>query len=459
MRRCAPAPPAPRPAFAPPAPSPFPRPRLERSSRRLGGRRRARGPGAPRLTPGCRGNAQILPEKKADKKALADIPIPHIENVKSYAADYKPAHKVNMAYSRTVPCYALVENFVEYDLDSEDEAWLEEYNSRNMRLDEEKLEVMIHKLEACNHEATQTAFALAGASSVERNSAAAVKTTGHLSRNMAFDALRAATGCRYAVLSAVMGYWKGKRERAGKPLLRRYQAPTLASNTDPFSVFRPREKTNRPQTRRKRENDMQSFEKMKDLRQNLDSARELLELLVKRERRKRDILACECDAQLFQVREHHEPKNLHGQIEEKMMAEFRATQRKLQETESKMFKRDVSYASGLKRGSGLGDDKKNKKKKLRPWQKVLQSPMPPAPAPVEVEMLFSQPLDWDRLKGVDLPKEVKRAGTFPRVGRGGRIVFDRCRPLLTTENARESDLKPMEPRPADAPGKGGAKSK
>ena len=74
-------------------------------------------------------------------------------------------------------------------------------------------------------------------------------------------------------------------------------------------------------------------------------------------------------------------------------------------------------------------------------------------------MLFPQPLDWDRLKGVDLPKEVKRAGTFPRVGRGGRIVFDRCRPLLTTENARENDLKPMEPRPADAPGKGGAKSK
>ena len=53
---------------------------------------------------------------------------------------------------------------------------------------------------------------------------------------------------------------------------------------------RPREKLNRPQTRRRRENSLECLDKMRTLRDNLLRALELAELLTFRERKKRDIL-------------------------------------------------------------------------------------------------------------------------------------------------------------------------
>ena len=49
---------------------------------------------------------------------------------------------------------------------------------------------------------------------------------------------------------------------------------------------RPRDKIHRPQTRRRRENNEESLDKMKTLRQNLVKAYEVLEWLTRREQRK-----------------------------------------------------------------------------------------------------------------------------------------------------------------------------
>ena len=43
---------------------------------------------------------------------------------------------------------------------------------------------------------------------------------------------------RPSTAKAAYLYWKGKRKKAGRPLLRRLQAPTSASDTNPFAVFR-----------------------------------------------------------------------------------------------------------------------------------------------------------------------------------------------------------------------------
>ena len=43
---------------------------------------------------------------------------------------------------------------------------------------------------------------------------------------------------RPATAKAVYQFWRAKRKKAGKPLLRRLQAPTSASDTNPFAVFR-----------------------------------------------------------------------------------------------------------------------------------------------------------------------------------------------------------------------------
>jgi hypothetical protein len=40
------------------------------------------------------------------------------------------------------------------------------------------------------------------------------------------------------LLNDVYNYWAAKRKRWGKPILRRLQAPTLASDTNPYNTFR-----------------------------------------------------------------------------------------------------------------------------------------------------------------------------------------------------------------------------
>lgn len=53
-----------------------------------------------------------------------------------------------------------------------------------------------------------------------------------------------------------------------------------------MSAGRPREKIHRPQTRRRRENNEDSLEKMQAIRRNLKKAYELLEYVTRREQRK-----------------------------------------------------------------------------------------------------------------------------------------------------------------------------
>lgn len=44
--------------------------------------------------------------------------------------------------------------------------------------------------------------------------------------------------CSEKLLQDVYGYWAAKRKRWGKPILRRLQAPTIASDTNPYNTFR-----------------------------------------------------------------------------------------------------------------------------------------------------------------------------------------------------------------------------
>ena len=55
---------------------------------------------------------------------------------------------------------------------------------------------------------------------------------------------------------------------------------------------RPRDKIHRPQTRRRRENNEDSLDKMKMMRQNLVKAYEILEWVTRREQRKTHIVVC-----------------------------------------------------------------------------------------------------------------------------------------------------------------------
>ncbi|KAF9613731.1 hypothetical protein IFM89_010173 [Coptis chinensis] len=90
-------------------------------------------------------------------------------------------------------------------------------------------------------------------------------------------------------------YWRDKRERWQKPILRRLQPPPPVNDTNPYNVFCPREKVHRLHTRRmqRRENNVLSFDRLRQIRCNLDQTKTVIEALIKREEKKRELLESE----------------------------------------------------------------------------------------------------------------------------------------------------------------------
>lgn len=76
--------------------------------------------------------------------------------------------------------------------------------------------------------------------------------------------------------------WVAKREKIGKPLVRKYWPPVIATDTNPHQVFRVRDKE-RYRLRRHRKNDLESFRKMQQLRKEFLQAKSILQLMLERE--------------------------------------------------------------------------------------------------------------------------------------------------------------------------------
>lgn len=97
----------------------------------------------------------------------------------------------------------------------------------------------------------------------------------------------------------VLSYAQCERTIPGMPPhcptgLRRSQrthalALALVTQLNGLPLHRTREKTNRPQTRRRRDNTDELIDKLRQLRDNLAGAKQILEEVVRRERRKRDL--------------------------------------------------------------------------------------------------------------------------------------------------------------------------
>jgi enhancer of polycomb-like protein len=83
-------------------------------------------------------------------------------------------------------------------------------------------------------------------------------------------------------ITVIYDYWIQKRSKLRKPLLRKFWPCTASHDTNPHLVFRPREK-GKYKLRKKRQNDMDTLRKMKQLRSDFDKVRVLLELIRSRE--------------------------------------------------------------------------------------------------------------------------------------------------------------------------------
>ncbi|KAK7340961.1 hypothetical protein VNO77_21680 [Canavalia gladiata] len=393
------------------------------------------------------------------KKLASEIPTPQFVVVDTYERDYSCTFSQPNSYLRARGARAEIGEFVEYDLDNEDEDWLLEFNNERKILTPEMFESLIFKLEVLDHKARERAGVI-------------TPTLGSpipvlLRLDAAIEAIQAQS-IKYTVIQYAYDYWKDKRERWQKPILRRLQPPPPANDTNPYNVFRPREKAHRLHTRRmqRRENNVQSFEKLRQVRRNLDQAKSLLQALIKREELKREVMDSEVTLQRLQMKYKHETEFLEDSL---ALSGFSPFSSKLVSTDEEFFdSEDImnirphtrpfavqslpSYDTNLPMVPAIYTKQEFKRRYVpQGWPHKLD--------PLEPVLLFTKPL---------LPEKLAMAGILPpsesfaengvstrsyklsgRIGRGGRIIFDRCNPLLQTPiDCGNSYYMPPKPRPS-----------
>ncbi|KAH7515236.1 hypothetical protein FEM48_Zijuj10G0005500 [Ziziphus jujuba var. spinosa] len=361
-------------------------------------------------------------------------------------------------------------DFVEYDLDNEDEDWLQDLNRDRKVLPPDKFlfESLLFKLEVLDHKARERAGVI-------------TPTLGSpipvlLQLDAATEALLALS-IRYAVIQSVYNYWKEKRERWQKPILRRLQPPPPVNDTNPYNVFRPREKAHRLHTRRmqRRENNVQSFEKLRQhnqneelnfqVRRNLDQAKTILETLIKREEKKREVMETEVSLQRIQMKYKHEtelledslalpgfpPLSKFGSSEEEFMDSDDVANSRLGTRPSAIHNPPLQESNLVFIPTGNMKQELKGRHVSQGWLHKMD--------PLEPVLLFTRPLVPEKLAaaGIAPPPDcsTKDEVSTPaykfrgRIGRGGRLIFDRWNPLLHTPiDCGNSFYIPPKPRPA-----------
>ncbi|XP_024018444.1 uncharacterized protein LOC21393751 [Morus notabilis] len=374
------------------------------------------------------------------------IPTPQFVVVDTYERDYSRTFSQPTSYLRARGARAELGEFIEYDLDNEDEDWLEEFNRDRKILAPDRFEGLLFKLEVLDHKARERAGVI--------TPTLGLPIPVLLQLDFAMEALQAqAQNIRYAVIQSAYNYWKEKRERWQKPILRRLQPPPPVNDTNPYNVFRPREKAHRLHTRRmqRRENNVQSFEKLRQVRRNLDQAKTLLEALIKREEKKREVMEAEVSLQRIQMKYKHETELMEDGL---ALSGFPPSTCKFGSSEEEFVDSDDIAIANSRPGTRpsaipnqplvepnlvlvpTGHVKQEFRRRQVPqgWLHKMD--------PLEPVLLFTRPLVPEKLAaaGISLPPEPSTKDEVSpqpckfrgRIGRGGRLIFDRWNPLMHT---------------------------
>ncbi|GKV26856.1 hypothetical protein SLEP1_g36077 [Rubroshorea leprosula] len=392
------------------------------------------------------------------KKLAPEIPTPQFVVVDTYERDYSRTFSQPTSYIRARGARAEIGEFIEYDLDNEDEDWLLEFNKDKKILSPEKFENLVFKLEILDHKARERAGV------ITPTFLAPIPVV--LKGDAALEALQSQP-ITCGVFQSVYNYWREKRERWQKPILRRLQPPPPVNDNNPYNVFRPREKAHRLHTRRmqRRENNVQSFEKLRQVRRNLDQAKSILEALIKREEKKRDVMENEVSLQRIQMKYKHETELLEDSM---VLPGFLPVSCKFGSSEDEFVVDSDDLASSRPRmrpaavqnppftDSNVGmvpagniKQEFRRRHMLQGWLHKLD--------PLEPVLLFTKPLVPEKLAAAGIvPPSDPKNGTpsrpykfHGRIGRGGRIVFDRWNPLMHTPiDCGNSFYIPPKPRPS-----------
>lgn len=381
---------------------------------------------------------QKQPEEKIEQKKPEKIFVPNIKTVDPGPPSEMERFKRPSTYIKQKK---LAEDYVEYDADSEDEAWLETENSKGKVTTLERFEVIVDRLE-------------------------------HAARggNLELDtALKLSFGRKpepQNVIQKIYEYWQARRAKlnnnAAKSLLLRYRILKNHDDPDVNAVFRPREREY--VTRKKvRKNDKKSFQRMRELRLNFDRARTILELMKQREKLKKDRIQVvramfEVQCQMLKAqandphsrvkipqahdkpRPHHSLQRRRQEYGNPYEQTFNERHRKKPRDHHEPSHKEHSfrYAStqsedALHPKSG-GKLKPSKKKSLGTFGKLTTNRSQPAVKIVKhLSNKDNAPVDYHSVQHTGMllapPAErdwrCYRYASRCRVGRGGRIIFDR----------------------------------
>eukprot|EP00124_Ichthyophonus_hoferi_P000935 Ihof_evm20s40 gene=Ihof_evmTU20s40 len=202
------------------------------------------------------------------------IPTPEANTeVASYKQYYTGTLNLPKNYIQYQDRYVMAD-MIEYDLDTEDEQWLSDYNKNvqkekdpTLLISDDKLESMLDKLESVTINDILLSY---------EDAKGLLKEDGRLAETVYF-------------------YWKEKRvQRNGRPL-----RPTIKTESrfdseghfDPYVAFRRRADKQKIQTRKNRQRDEIGYERMIKLQKDMERARSLVELLKKREVAKCELMA------------------------------------------------------------------------------------------------------------------------------------------------------------------------
>ncbi|XP_059173938.1 enhancer of polycomb homolog 1-like [Physella acuta] len=188
------------------------------------------------------------------------IPIPEVQDISErFHLLYPDTYKATKQYIH-IQAFNMDQEIPDYDMDSDDDSWLNE-QSKKMEITPIKFEEMMDRL--------------------EKGSGQQVVTLQEAKLLLKEDD---------DLIIAVYDYWLNKRLKMQRPLIATVKSEKRDGTTtnNPYVAFRRR--TEKMQTRKNRKNDEVSYEKMLKLRRDLQKTLTLLELLKRREKSKKELL-------------------------------------------------------------------------------------------------------------------------------------------------------------------------
>jgi enhancer of polycomb-like protein len=243
------------------------------------------------------------PLQKAKPKD--DIPVPKIRTVESYNTDIPPDYDCPKSFVRLRrPTEQELRENLEYVIDAEDEVWLlnntkfggscssQNNNNNSSTGDDRKRKTTIENQEKGTFQ-LPLAMLETMMDVLEKATAFEAIITMDQAEHLICQKLpqlyhmypikaRAGVVTIKHVLTDIYNYWVSKRSKLKRPLLRRFWPVTSSDDTNPHLVFRPREKE-KYKLRKKRQNDMDAYRKLQQLKQDFQHVRVLLDLVKQRE--------------------------------------------------------------------------------------------------------------------------------------------------------------------------------